>query len=299
MKMIIRTPVRTKTKSFKGDQIDFKFPSNESLPRGTLEEYHLNNHHLLNDVLAAENPLTHDEDTNSQILSDYTSASNTNTNSGYSSNGYYSFANISDNTTSSPCVIASQNEAANRLICPDSNKRDYFASHDLQGNDCLHYSTSSVVKNQLHSMEVIPEGNATGSVVTPLQTIPTAENVSYDISLSSVPSLLPKETTSKSAILQPMQEAKPKIEPKSEKHTKVEKLASNPVPNPKRKLDRVPTIKRVESLKSSNSRYSSSISSRSTSAHCGLKRSKAIRCKGGLLYYFTSLGIKIKKNCAD
>lgn len=61
--------------------MDFKFPSNESLPRGTLEEYHLNNHHLLNDVFAAENGVSRDEDGNSQILSDYTSTSNTNTNS--------------------------------------------------------------------------------------------------------------------------------------------------------------------------------------------------------------------------
>lgn len=154
--MIIRAPIRTKTKSFRGDQVDFKFPSNESLPRGTMEEYHLNNHHLLNNALGGENPVTHDEDATSQILSDYTSASNTNTNSGYSSNGYYSFANISDNTTSSPRIIVNPNEAINRLASSDSNKSDYFASHDLQNADSLHYSSSSVVRNQLRSMEVIP-----------------------------------------------------------------------------------------------------------------------------------------------
>lgn len=291
--MIIRAPIRTKTKSFRGDQVDFKFPSNESLPRGTMEEYHLNNHHLLNNALGGENPVTHDEDATSQILSDYTSASNTNTNSGYSSNGYYSFANISDNTTSSPRIIVNPNEAINRLASSDSNKSDYFASHDLQNADSLHYSSSSVVRNQLRSMEVIPEGNVTGSVSTALQTIPTADNVSYNIASSSASSISSKESTP-SGTLQPTQEAELKTKPKLEKHKKVIE-PKKPVSEHTKKLNRVPTIKQVGSIKSSNSRYSSSASSRSTSARSSLKRSKAIRCKGGLLYYFTSLGIRIKK----
>ncbi|CAI5338725.1 ASB_HP2_G0054010.mRNA.1.CDS.1 [Saccharomyces cerevisiae] len=292
--MIIRAPIRTKTKSFRGDQMDFKFPSNESLPRGTLEEYHLNNHHLLNDVFAAENGVSRDEDGNSQILSDYTSTSNTNTNSGYSSNGYYSFANISDNTTSSPLIVINQNETA-RLTSSDSNKSDFFASHDFPGNDSLHYSSSSVVKNQLHSMEAIPEGNITGSISTAFQTIPTADNVSYDIAPSSASSLLPRKSTSKSAILPSTQEAKPMTKLNMEKDIKTIELNNSVVPKPKKKLNRVPTIRRVESSRFSNSRYSSSVSSKSSSSRCSLKRSKAIRCKGGLLYYFTSLGIKIKK----
>ncbi|CAI4843034.1 AKH_1a_G0053090.mRNA.1.CDS.1 [Saccharomyces cerevisiae] len=292
--MIIRAPIRTKTKSFRGDQMDFKFPSNESLPRGTLEEYHLNNHHLLNDVFAAENGVSRDEDGNSQILSDYTSTSNTNTNSGYSSNGYYSFANISDNTTSSPRIVINQNENA-RLTSSDSNKSDFFASHDFPGNDSLHYSSSSVVKNQLHSMEAIPEGNVTGSISTAFQTIPTADNVSYDIAPSSASSLLPRKSTSKSAILPSTQEAKPITKLNLEKDIKTTELNNSVVPKPKKKLNRVPTIRRVESSRFSNSRYSSSVSSKSSSSRCSLKRSKAIRCKGGLLYYFTSLGIKIKK----
>ncbi|QID88278.1 Altered inheritance of mitochondria protein 44 [Saccharomyces pastorianus] len=291
--MIIRSPIRTKTKSFRGDQIDFKFPSTESLPRGTMEEYHLNNHHLLNNTLGGENPVTHDEDATSQILSDYTSASNTNTNSGYSSNGYYSFANISDNTTSSPRIIVNPNEATNRLTSSDSNKSDYFASHDVQNDDSLHYSSSSVVRNQLHSMEVIPEGNVTGSVSSAFQTIPTAENVSYNIASSSASSISSKGTTP-NGTLQPTQEAETIINPKLEKHEEVIKQ-KKPVPECKKKLNRVPTIKQVGSLKSSNSRYNSSASSRSTSARGSLKRSKAIRCKGGLLHYFTSLGIRIKK----
>ncbi|CAI4054278.1 hypothetical protein SUVZ_16G1290 [Saccharomyces uvarum] len=291
--MIIRAPIRTKTKSFKGDQVDFKFPSNESLPRGTMEEYHLNNHHLLNNALGGENPVTHDEDTTSQILSDYTSASNTNTNSGYSSNGYYSFANISDNTTSSPRIIVNPNEPTKRLTSSDSNKSDYFASHDLQNDDSLHYSSSSVVRNQLRSMEVIPEGNVTGSVSTASQTIPTADNVSYNIASSSASSISSKESTP-SGTLQPMQEAELKTKPKLEKQKKVIE-AKKPVSEHKKKLNRVPTIKQVGSIKSSNYRYSSSASSRSISARSSLKRSKAIRCKGGLLYYFTSLGISIKK----
>lgn len=274
--------------------MDFKFPSNESLPRGTLEEYHLNNHHLLNDVFAAENGVSRDEDGNSQILSDYTSTSNTNTNSGYSSNGYYSFANISDNTTSSPRIVINQNETA-RLTSSDSNKSDFFASHDFPGNDSLHYSSSSVVKNQLHSMEAIPEGNITGSISTAFQTIPTADNVSYDIAPSSASSLLPRKSTSKSAILPSTQEAKPMTKLNMEKDIKTIELNNSVVPKPKKKLNRVPTIRRVESSRFSNSRYSSSVSSKSSSSRCSLKRSKAIRCKGGLLYYFTSLGIKIKK----
>lgn len=293
--MIIRTPIRTKTKSFRGDQMDFKFPSNESLPRGTLEEYHLNNHHLLNDVFAAENGVSRDEDVNSQILSDYTSTSNTNTNSGYSSNGYYSFANISDNTTSSPRIVVNQIEAANRLTSSDSNKSDYFASNDSQGNDPLHYSSSSVVKNQLHSMEVIPEGNVTGSISTAFQTIPTADNVTYDIAPSSASSLPSKKSTSNSDVLLSTQETKAVTKSNSKQHIKAIEPKGSLVSKPKKKLNRVPTIKRIDSSKSSNSRYSSSVSSKSSSASCSLKRSKAIRCKGGLLYYFISLGNKIKK----
>lgn len=232
--MIIRAPIRTKTKSFRGDQMDFKFPSNESLPRGTLEEYHLNNHHLLNDVFAAENGVSRDEDGNSQTLSDYTSTSNTNTNSGYSSNGYYSFANISDNTTSSPRIVINQNETA-RLTSSDSNKSDFFASHDFPGNDSLHYSSSNVVKNQLHSMEAIPEGNITGSISTAFQTIPTADNVSYDIAPSSASSLLPRKSTSKSAILPSTQEAKPMTKLNMEKDIKTIELNNSVVPKPKKK----------------------------------------------------------------
>lgn len=204
-------------------------------------------------MFAAENGVSRDEDGNSQILSDYTSTSNTNTNSGYSSNGYYSFANISDNTTSSPRIVINQNETA-RLTSSDSNKSDFFASHDFPGNDSLHYSSSSVVKNQLHSMEAIPEGNITGSISTAFQTIPTADNVSYDIAPSSASSLLPRKSTSKSAILPSTQEAKPMTKLNMEKDIKTIELNNSVVPKPKKKLNRVPTIRRVESSRFSNSK---------------------------------------------
>lgn len=144
-------------------------------------------------------------------------------------------------------------------------------------------------------MEAIPEGNITGSISTAFQTIPTADNVSYDIAPSSASSLLPRKSTSKSAILPSTQEAKPMTKLNMEKDIKTIELNNSVVPKPKKKLNRVPTIRRVESSRFSNSRYSSSVSSKSSSSRCSLKRSKAIRCKGGLLYYFTSLGIKIKK----
>ena len=100
MTAVMRTPTRTKTKSLGGRQNDFKFPSIEALPRFVLHEEDLNNHYIVNEVFSKSPVLKARDDNESQLVSEYTSVSNTNTNTN-SSNGYYSFANISDNTTTS------------------------------------------------------------------------------------------------------------------------------------------------------------------------------------------------------
>ncbi|QLQ81429.1 hypothetical protein HG537_0F01900 [Torulaspora globosa] len=237
--MIIRTPTRTKTNSFKGQQMAFKFPSTENLRDETLDEYHLSNHHLLNDNIKSFDEVA------SQILSDYTS---TNTNSGHSSNGYYSFANISDNTTSSP-----KSSTVDKRGSGDFNGLDVLESVQHQDED------GKISSRQVASspMEAIPEADGFGSFSTAFQSLPSAANISYDIA----------STASSSKSLQ------------SDKAT-VRKL-------PNARLERTPTITRVPSA----STRSSSGSTRTSK----LKRSKAVRCKGGLLQYFILLGLTLKR----
>lgn len=254
--MIIRAPTRTKTNSFHGQQMSFKFPSTESLRDTTLDEYHLNNHHLLNDNMGKNF-----DEVASQILSDYTSASNTNTNSGHSSNGYYSFANISDNTTSSPKAgvtnnigtgISSDYNSASDQRCIKTPVLGPLIDHEVDGKISCRSSPCA-------PMEMIPEGNGFTSFSTAFQSIPTAANISYNIAstASSSNSMETGETTIRKS--------------------------------PQAKLHRTPTITRVESTASTRSSWESS--RRSTK----LKRSKAVRCKGGLLQYFILLGIRLKR----
>lgn len=252
--MIIRAPTRTKTKSFHGQQMAFKFPSTDSLQDVTLDEYHLNNHHLLNDNVGKLS-----DDAASQILSDYTSASNTNTQSGNSSNGYYSFANISDNTTSSA-------KATN------ANHRLSIASNDLKRAANQQGSTTPLLEaaaDEAHDdnrssprlgkcpMEMIPENNGFSSFSTVFQSIPTAANISYDIS-SSISSAKTQES----------------------RQSSVRKFSP-------RHLQRTPTMTRIRSTTSSKSS--------SSSRQSNLKRSNAVRHKGGLIQYFELLGLKFKR----
>lgn len=254
--MIIRAPTRTKTKSFNGRQMAFKFPSTDSLQDVRLDEYHLNNHHLLNDNVGKCS-----DDAASQILSDYTSASNTNTQSGHSSNGYYSFANISDNTTSSAKVNnANQRQS---VISNDPNR-----ASDVRGSvtplleplsDEAHDDNRSSPRLGMSPMEMIPENNGFSSFSTVFQSIPTAANISYDIS-SSISSAKSQESEG----------------------TSVRKFQPN-------RLQDTPAMTRVGSMHSTRS---SLLSNRNRTS---LKRSKAVRCKGGLLQYFQLLRLKFKK----
>lgn len=252
--MIIRTPTRTKTNSFNGQQMAFKFPSTENLRDETLDEYHLSNHHLLNDNIGKNF-----DEAASQILSDYTSASNTNTNSGHSSNGYYSFANISDNTTSSP--KSSTIDKRGSAISGDfSGSEISYVRSSVEPSGVQHHDVDRKLSSRQQAsspMEAIPEGDGFTSFSTAFQSIPTAANISYDIA----------STASSSKSLQ------------SDKTT-VRKL-------PGGRLERAPTITRVQSTASTRSSGSTRTSK--------LKRSKAVRCKGGLLQYFILLGLALKR----
>ncbi|GAV54994.1 hypothetical protein ZYGR_0AS03170 [Zygosaccharomyces rouxii] len=273
--MIIRAPTRTMTKSFNGRQMGFKFPSVESMPQDSLDEYHMNNHHLLNDNIAKsqqahaqaqaqaqaqshphiQKPISTDEDALSNLNSDYTSGSNTNTNSGNSSNGYYSFANISDNTT----------PLANKTHSYPSSPRNNESNDGGKVSELMvprdEHNQSS--QKSVEPMEAIPEDNGFTSMSINVQSIPTADNFSFDIASSnsskhgsttdkpgvSTFSRTPSSNTSKSSLLSPN--------------------VSNP------------------SLSSARLRQSKRRSQ--------LKRSPSIRCKGGLLKYFQLLGSRIKK----
>lgn len=246
----------------------FKFPSTESLPKESLDEYYLNNHHLLNDNVDSNNKRVDNEDAASQILSDYTSGSNTNTNSGNSSNGYYSFANISDNTTASPKLfLGGTGYGSHHISSTDSSKSSDNPIRSLELNKTPllepakhgHNSQNGSSPRSTSPMEVIPESNAFSSLSTVIQSIPTADNHSYKIisSRSSSRSLTTPNTT-------------------------------NLRKNQPRQLKRTPTVTHIRSTVKSTPTAAKPVSH--------LKRSKAVRCKGGLLHYFILLGMKIREH---
>lgn len=246
----------------------FKFPSTESLPKESLDEYYLNNHHLLNDNVDSNNKRVDNEDAASQILSDYTSGSNTNTNSGNSSNGYYSFANISDNTTASPKLfLGGTGYGSHGISSTDSSKSSDHPIRSLELNKTPlldpakhhHNSQNGSSPRSTSPMEVIPESMAFSSLSTVIQSIPTADNHSYKItsSRSSSRSLNTPNTT-------------------------------NLRKNQPRQLKRTPTVTHIRSTVKSTPTAAKPVSH--------LKRSKAVRCKGGLLHYFILLGMKIRKH---
>ncbi|CAH00426.1 Aim44p [Kluyveromyces lactis] len=251
---MIRTPTRTKTKSYNGSQSEFRFPDVEVLAHLKLPEHGLNNHHLLNEQLNKKP----EDDIHSQHLSDYTT---TNSNSGNSSNGYYSFANISDNTTNPDKLSAVKNTA-----CAIGNNRYSYIS---SSGSSVHYpgtlapdrtpricpTNSPEFGRPLDGnfdMQCIPEAYST---VTSDFTLPTADNISFQFTLSSGNStaMLKKRST------------------------------------PSTKTRNATNLS--EKRKSSVKRSTSTVSRRSN-----IKRSNAIRCKGGLLHYFTKLGKRVRLN---
>ena len=337
--MIIRTPTRTKTKSFNGTQVDFKFPSTESLPRSEQkDEIELNNHHLLNVQLNSKSHLDvagrspsqvsatshNDNDDNvSQILSDYTSASNTNSNGAYtnSSNGYYSFANISDNTTSprffadnkdgpvSSLNLVSPNKFGNypMTLAPDKSTTSSPSLNIRPSNNSLRSSIASKGKSSTGSqMASIPE-NKSVSAHTMNASIPTADNISYEIvsAISNIQQSQPRMvSTVSSSSSESSGSEQTDISKQINKTATVKKHPIGPTTNKIKPSKRItttgPNLKPTRSIsrKLSTSRRitsgSSSITSK-RSRQSQLKRSNAIRCKGGLLAYFTSLGIKVKR----
>lgn len=238
--------------------MDFKFPSTEHLPDNQLDEYHLNNHHLLNDGVSKKQ----EEDSASQILSDYT-ASNSNTSkvSNAVDSGHYSFANISDNTTSDR-LIPSQR----RQILHNANKRSSYISSSGSLYSSTNYhdtlaptrtptlfplsdeqlNRQSIFSNLSPQMKSIPENIGYGSFSTGFGTIPTADNISFQITTVDKNSQRSKGTS----------------------------------------------IKKSPSILSSST---TSLVSIPNSRSSKLKRSKAVRCKGGLLEFFTQIGVRTRK----
>ncbi|CDO92889.1 unnamed protein product [Kluyveromyces dobzhanskii CBS 2104] len=252
---MLRTPTRTKTKSYNGPQSNFRFPGTEGVSQPKHTEYDSNNHHLLNEQLNKKP----EDDIHSQHLSDYTT---TNSNSGNSSNGHYSFANISDNTTNPDRLSAMKNAA-----CAIGNNRYSYIS---SSGSSLHYpgtlapdrtpriypTSSPELGNPLDGnfdMQCIPE---TYSTITSDLTLPTADNVSFQFTLSSGNStaMLRKRSVPSSA---------------------------------KIKYNTDLTGSRQSSLK-----RSATLVSRKSN----LKRSNAVKCRGGLLQYFTRIGIRMKSS---
>ncbi|EDO17143.1 hypothetical protein Kpol_1072p13 [Vanderwaltozyma polyspora DSM 70294] len=275
---ILREPERKKTKSFHGPQSDFKFPSTESLLKNEMDEYHLDNHHLLNDSIPRVNVTTAnmhsgsaiDSDTNSQILSDYTSFSNPN-----SSNGYYSFANISDNTTSrnGPNSYQSYGLFSNDELQETEYRHtldpEKISSNDTNHNNGYIHSTAGNDTQENNTETKVLGRGISNSISTANHSIPTIENISYRIE-SATSSL-----KSSKSVIQTKRLERPSI-------------------------NRVPTITRIGSIASYSSSSlnvgTSSLSlNRKRSNVSSLKRSGAIRCKGGLLYYFTTMGAKFRK----
>ncbi|SCU95467.1 LAME_0F12266g1_1 [Lachancea meyersii CBS 8951] len=249
---MLRTPTRTKTSSFGGSQVDFQFPpSAMAIQDKSSDSFSTSNHHLLNSELLKR-------DNMSNIFSD-SSADNSN---GIDS-GSYSFANISDNTTT-------RNRAHNgpKLSQASSWGSSASVSHQKypttlapRPNSCaldnldpgfpsIRKSDTAAFLHRKRSHDI--QGHQ--SISTVACTIPTAENISFQITFESSPSKESLLTVGKPARVEQSQ-------------------LSN----------------RKESFKPARapSRKKSITSYRSPSK---LKRSDAIRCKGGLLQFFTQLG---------
>lgn len=250
---MIRTPTRTKTASFNGSQGEFRFPDDASGMEVT-EMSASHRQHDKQDFINSHLAKKSEDDSHSQILSDYTA---TGSSSGNSSNGYYSFANISDNTTNPE---GNSSTVQNNYNNTYTSRYSYISTTLSSANYPV---TLAPDRTPRISTSVSPENTKIGassstlrsipenvSALTSFCTIPTADNVSFQISLLS-----DRSTSMK--------------------------------------------IRKASNLKRSNSSIVRAPSTRSSVSsgykHSKLKRSNAIRCKGGLLNYFTKLGIRIER----
>lgn len=306
--MIIRTPTRTKTKSFNGKQMDFTFPP-EDFPREAVDEHSLDNHRILNETLKLKQQ--EDIEASSQIFSDYTSASNANTYSGNSSN-YYSFANISDNTTTSPKLFSQ----GNSMMPPPILEHKVSSYRETSPGESLDPQNSRIQSNYSFSNSLRDVTNPAKSVTMEStapthQTIPTADNISvsfsditgYDEPLLGFDATQPELNSNEGS-------QTPKVESNQTKeHKKLQSVVKTditksimPAPKPLN-LDNTPSIQKVysnsmlaSSMNSSTQPAKTPRSSRSTaSSRSSLKRSNAVRCRGGLLQYFTQMGIRVRR----
>lgn len=367
--MIIRTPTRTKTKSFKGEQMDFKFPSNNSSRFETHDEVELNNHFLVNESLRnKKHQITKEKDLMTPLISDNTPQShgskrkNLNVNL---SNGYYSFANISDNTTSPSFFHETKDSDANsdiismlningnskhprseypQTLAPKKTVRDFSLVESLITPLSSPPSSSSASPQQDYTLPSKVESPSIKSNKTEHTTsteIPTADNLSYDIISSSSLSCL--NSSKMESLRLPSSSSSSNFSSRGSLHR-----ASSTVKRTPMRLYRKPTMRKVDSMEffsissdNDSGRNSNKNGSNQTDLYCDnikskfkskpnpnnnndnnnnnknnkinnnkpvrrmssmrahpkstLKRSKAIKCKGGLLRYFEMIGIKIKK----
>ncbi|CCK72256.1 Aim44p KNAG_0J01750 [Huiozyma naganishii CBS 8797] len=306
--MIIRTPTRTKTKSFKGDQMDFKFPSNESIHSGS-KSIDLNNHYLLNESLGSQGKSAKVEGgltVSSPILSDYTTGSNTNTNAvSNSSNGYYLFANISDNTTS-PTFFQEQAHGEGTSSTHSDTVSLLHLNRPEKSATVSPENKRISLSHQNTIMSSIPENSIPNKTNT---SIAPASNVSYDI--------ISSRTMSHNNIILPSSSSSSSMSTAYSRGS-----LRKGVPSVKRTalhLYRKPSMKRVDSVRfpSDSTNGHSMGGVRKVTKNVApldedkplisspsqlkrptrpLKRSNAVKCKGGLLRYFELLGIRIKKS---
>ncbi|KAL3232191.1 Altered inheritance of mitochondria protein 44 [Nakaseomyces bracarensis] len=308
--MIIRTPTRTKTKSFNGKQMDFTFPPSGELPRDTMDEHTLDNHRILNEALKAKNQ--DDFEASSQIFSDYTSASNANTNSGNSSN-YYSFANISDNTTTSPRLFPQNNSMMPPPILEHkvSSYQERSPSVSLDPQSTRIQSNYSFTNSLQNLRDATNAKSVTMESTAPTmthQTIPTADNIS--VNFSDITGYDDNEFLIDNSTPEIIKDdiAMPAIQETTKDHKKVQSVVKTDItmatlaPPKPLNLENTPSIQKVysNSLLTSSMNSSQPVktprSSRSTaSSRSSLKRSNAVRCKGGLLQYFTQMGIRVRR----
>ncbi|CEP60139.1 Aim44p LALA0_S01e03906g [Lachancea lanzarotensis] len=237
---MLRSPTRTKTSSFGGSQVDFQFPPSPSTTQEkSLSSYQMSNHHLLNSAVLARDNASH-------VFSD----SSAGLSNGIDSNNY-SFANISDNTTTARQGIhkgpkvsnaSSWNSGASvmRQKYPETLAPGYASARKSDTTAFLHRQRS-------------PDMLGHQSISTDACTIPTATNISFQITFESSPSEESLVSLNKSA---PVEEV-----PRS---TRKESI----------KLAKKPSQSRAASLNRPRTK---------------LKRSAAVHCKGGLLHFFAQL----------
>ncbi|AEY95665.1 FACR148Wp [Eremothecium gossypii FDAG1] len=228
---------RSKAISFRGPASpSLKFKSFETLQGKPLGEMGQNGHKQEEDM-AAQRPHFPAEAGAEQEMKCHvaeTPAQNSQVPSTTMENGFYSFANISDNTTNKNTNRYSylSDNTACQLLAPATGT-DYY-------------------KSLTPTMKPITERQNHAGTTMSLDTIPTAENISFQITLPTVP---PSVISSRSSLI-----------------------------NRQRSL----------SMRYSSPSSMSSLGSTPTKLTT-LKRSNAIRCKGGLLQFFSQYAVKTGK----